>query len=184
MVNDRSGRADPSSFYRLNEEIALELARLERDGALDRLLGLLGAAEVELLVSSARPREGLEELIGALRPRPAAQAATRVEAAEPPTRRSLGPAPAEVREGCGCSPPTERAADPPGTPTTGAPARPRGGWDHESFLAARSQFTLADPMGETREVYMPDHVCPSCWNDEDNQLRSCSRECVACGFSW
>ena len=35
-----------------------------------------------------------------------------------------------------------------------------------------------------REVYMPDHVCPSCFHDEDNTLDACSRACAVCGFTW
>ncbi len=119
---------DPSSFYRLNEEIALELGRLEAAGQLDRLRELVGAAGTELAVSSIRAREGLEELIGVL--------------------------------------------------------QERDGWDHESYLAARSQFTVVLPDGNAREVYMPDHICPSCYNDARNAIDSCSRNCAACGFAW
>lgn len=58
---------DLSLFYRLNEEIARELQRLEKAGHLDALRTLVEAANVELLVSSSRPAEGLEEVLGALR---------------------------------------------------------------------------------------------------------------------
>ena len=58
------------------------------------------------------------------------------------------------------------------------------GFDHESVLTLRSSFTVEDPPGTVREVYMPDHVCPRCHHDLDNVLESCARRCVACGFRW
>ncbi len=58
---------DLSLFYRLNEEIAREVERVEQAGHLDALRTLVEAANVELLVCSARPTEGLEEVLGALR---------------------------------------------------------------------------------------------------------------------
>ncbi|MEZ6185121.1 MAG: hypothetical protein R3F62_08955 [Planctomycetota bacterium] len=156
---------DPSSFYRVNEELAHELERLEQAGHLERLLELLDAADVELFVSAARPREGLEELIGVLRPR----------SATPPGPRPLPQAP-EASEGC---------AGPPSAAHVGALRRAaaRGGWDHAGVLAARSRFKVELPDGP-REVYMPDHVCPRCFHDEDNTLESCARRCAVCGFAW
>ena len=51
------------------------------------------------------------------------------------------------------------------------------------MLATRSRFrvTLADGP---REVYMPDHVCPACWNDVDNAIDACARVCSRCAFRW
>lgn len=120
---------DPSPFFRLNEEVARELTRLEASGALDGLRGLLGAAGAELWVTSARPADGLEELVGILRPGP-------------------------------------------------------GGWDPAGVLATRSRFVVTYPDGATREVYMPDHICPSCWNDQDNVISDATRRCARCAFAW
>ena len=120
--------SDPSSFFRLNEEIAREVARLQADGHLDRLRELVKDAGVELFVSSARASEGLEELVG----------------------RVTGEA----------------------------------GWDHEGVLALRSRFTVLNDAGEAREVYMPDHICPDCLNEQGNVIDGCARKCAACGFAW
>jgi hypothetical protein len=118
---------DLSLFYRLNEEIAHELERLGQAGHLDALRALVEAGNVELFVSTVRPAEGLEEVLGALRP---------------------------------------------------------DGWDHEGFLATRSQFTVTLEGQAPREVYMPDHICPQCVNESGNTIDSCSRVCSACGFAW
>jgi hypothetical protein len=40
------------------------------------------------------------------------------------------------------------------------------------------------PDGTAREVYMPDHVCPSCFNDQDNHIDECARVCTRCAFRW
>ena len=61
--------------------------------------------------------------------------------------------------------------------------RPRGGFDFESYMTARSQF-LVTLEGEAREVYMPDHLCPSCWNTEGNKISECARVCGRCAFEW
>lgn len=159
---------DPSAFYRVNEEVARELERLDRSGALERLRGLLEGAGAELWVSAARPRDGLEELVGVLRP------GTRGAAAGVP---DLPPAPGEVAEGCSCGPGDEEV---PGAAAGDA----RGGWDHAGVLAARSRFTVELPDGTAREVYMPDHVCPSCFNDADNRIDACARVCTRCAFRW
>ena len=119
--------ADPSSFYRLNEEIAAEIARLEGEGHLDRLLGLVADADVELLVSSIRPREGLEEPLGFLRPR-------REGAASTPAVRTLAPADGDR---LGCAVPSEDATAAVRAELT----RPAGGWDHEGVLTARSRLS-------------------------------------------
>lgn len=158
--------ANPSSFFRLNEEIALELSRLEREGQLARLQELLRDAGVELLVSSVRAAEGLEELIGILR-------APADDEAALPVRRDLPPSSSEGSEGCGCAPAEAAAA-----------RSPRGGWDHEGVLAARSRFTVVYRDGTAGEVYMPDHVCPTCWNEAGNKIDACARVCGACGFTW
>lgn len=158
---------DPSSFYRLNEEIALELQRLERAGDLDRLLGLLKGANVELHVVSARPREGFEELIGALRPK------TEASAPALASLRDLPPDDGEAPLGCAPEQDAELAA-----PSGG------GGWDHEGVLAARSRFTVLLPNGQAHEVYMPDHICPACRNDAGNVINECSRVCGSCEFAW
>ncbi len=167
-------RADPSSFFRLNEEVARELARLERSGALDRLLELLRDAETKLRVTSFRDTEGLEELLGVLEPRR--------EDAAPETPVELGLSPVNPKlAGCvgGCgSVDEERAAT-----VADELARPRGGFDYESYMTARSQFVVVQD-GEPREVYMPDHLCPSCWNQEDNKISECARVCGRCGFEW
>ena len=118
---------DPSSFYRLNEAIAAELARLDAAGHLARLRELTGEAGVELLLTSIREREGLEELVG-----------------------GLGP----------------------------------GGWDAERYLATRSQFNVVLPEDGPREVYMPDHICPACLNEDGNVIDGCARRCQACAFAW
>jgi len=156
---------DPSSFYRVNEELAQEFARLESEGQLERILELLAAGNVELYVSAVRPTEGLEELIGTVRPRG--------EAAALPRRLPQVQAAADACAG----PPA------PGQVATLRAAASRGGWDHEGVLATRSRFRVELPDGP-REVYMPDHVCPSCFHDEDNTLDSCARSCAVCGFSW
>ena len=165
---------DPSTFFRVNEELALELARLERAGHLDRVLELLRDMGGELWVSAVKPRDGLEEMIGRLAPRlgaleddpPAALGLTPREAAE---------SPAGACGGGGCGAPAASAP---------SPLAARGGWDHEGVLALRSRFSITLPDGTAREVYMPDHLCPSCWNEEQNQLRSCARVCAQCGFEW
>lgn len=165
---------DPSSFYRLNEEIARELARLEREGQLDRLLRLLADADVKLRVTSFRDREGLEEMLGVLEPR-------RADAAEE-VGFELGLSPVRPKlAGCagGCGSVDEAR-------TEGVARElesPRGGFDFESYMTARSQFVVVKD-GEAREVYMPDHLCPSCWNDLGNKISECARACGRCGFEW
>lgn len=157
---------DPSAFYRVNEEVARELERLDRAGAFDRLRGLLEGSGAELWVSAARPQDGLEEAIGVLRPGPRGGE----EAGVP----DLPPAPVVVAQGCSCG---GDAVVPPGPP-------PRAGWDHAGVLSARSRFTVELPDGTAREVYMPDHVCPSCFNDHGNVIDGCARACARCGFRW
>lgn len=168
-------QADPSSFFRINEEIAGELARLERSGVLDRLLDLLAAGDVTLRVASLRERDGLDELLGQLSPR--------LDGAAPEVPAELGPGSAEPRPagcgGCGGAADVERVRG-----VAAELERPRGGWDHEGFMTARSRFVVALPGGEPREIYAPDHACPSCWNAEGNRLSSCARACVRCGFEW
>jgi len=170
MRTPQEAPPDPSDFFRLNEELAGELERLEAAGHLDRVLELLAGAGARLLVSAARPREGLEELIGVLGPR----------------REDPAPAPADAPpavsgdDGCGCGPADPERAE----AWREVYRRPAGGWDHEGVLAARSRFRVAYPDGTAREVYMPDHVCPACFNDEGNAIRSCARECARCGFAW
>lgn len=119
---------DPTAFFRLNEELARELARLQATGALARLEELLTSAGSELWLAAVRPQDGLEEPLGALRP--------------------------------------------------GQP------FDPEEALTARSRFQVALPDGSVREVYMPDHVCPACFNDQDNVIDSCARACARCSFRW
>ncbi len=167
--------ADPSSFYRINEEVARELARLERSGALDRLLELLDAGRASLRVQSVREEEGLEELLGTLSPR-------REDAApEVPVRLELSPGGSRLHAcgSCGAPPDESRVAA-----VADELRRPRGGFDYEGTMTARSQFVVVYPGGEAREVYMPDHVCPGCWNDRGNQIDDCARVCVRCGFRW
>lgn len=159
---------DPSAFYRVNEEVARELERLDRSGALDRLRGLLEGSGAELWVSAARPQDGLEEAIGVLRPGPRGDAVTGVP--------DLPPAPATPAEGCSCG--AEGEAPP------GAAPHAHGGWEHAGVLTSRSRFTVELPDGTAREVYMPDHVCPSCFNDHDNVIDACARVCARCGFRW
>lgn len=119
---------DPTAFFRLNEELARELARLQATGALAKLEELLASAGSELWLAAVRPQDGLEEPLGALRP--------------------------------------------------GQP------FDPEEALTARSRFQVALPDGSVREVYMPDHVCPACFNDQDNVIDSCARACARCAFRW
>lgn len=159
---------DPSAFYRVNEEVARELERLDRSGALERLRGLLEGSGSELWVSAARPEDGLEELVGVLRPGPRGEGATGVP--------DLPPPPAVEAEGCSCGAAEEAPAR--------SPDNARGGWDHAGVLAARSRFTVELPDGTAREVYMPDHVCPSCFNDHDNHIDACARVCARCAFRW
>lgn len=168
-------RADPSSFYRLNEEIAAEVRRLEETGALAPLQELLRAGGQELLVASVRRREGLEELVGVLGPRVATPGAG-LEPAAPAV--SLPPAldPSGEPAACDCGP--AGAAEAP------SGEAPRAGWDAESYLATRSRFTALFPDGEARELYMPDHVCPLCLNDEANWIEDCGRACASCDFRW
>ena len=162
--------SDPTSFFRLNEEIAIELQRVERAGHFTRLLELPGTANVELYVTSARPAEGLEELIGSLRAR------TGPSQASVATSRALSPE--DETDGCG-------APDPGALDVVRAElADTSGGWDHEGSLAARSRFTIVLPNGEAREDYMPDHMCPACYNEHGNVIDSCSRVCGACKFAW
>lgn len=164
-------RPDPSSFYRLNEEIADELARLDAEGALDRLKGLLAAGGAELWVSAARPGEGLEELLGVLRAGVGAGRRGAVRPLEP-----VGPPPEEAS--CSCAPSGAAGAASP------APPRAAGGWDHRGVLPVRSRFTVVWRDGSAGEVYMPDHICPTCWNDAGNHLDACARVCGSCGFAW
>lgn len=165
-------KADPSSFFRLNEEIARELSRLDREGSLDRLKSLLRDASTTLRVSSVRASEGLEELIGELRPGAASSAQ-----AEP----GLSPRSSPRLAGCGGSCGTTQ---PESVEAVRAELRqPPGGFDWEGFMAVRSQFVV-ETDGEPREVYMPDHICPSCWNVEGNAIRDCARTCGRCGFAW
>ena len=165
----RSRPIDPSSFFRLNEEIALELARLEREGHLTRVQALLEEAGAELLVSSVRADAGLEELLGCLRPGRSPEVA--------PLPRALPPSATTPREACDCGPGDGEAS-------SVVDATARAGWDHEHYLATRSRFAVVYPDGSAAEVYMPDHLCPSCWNEELNVLDSCERVCDACGFRW
>lgn len=160
---------DPSAFYRVNEEVARELERLDRSGALDRLRGLLEGSGAELWVSAARPQDGLEEMVGVLRPGARGHEVTGVP--------DLPPAPGSQAEGCSCGPDEEAATAPAG-------AAGPGGWDHAGVLATRSRFTVELPDGTAREVYMPDHVCPSCFNDQDNHIDACARVCARCAFRW
>jgi hypothetical protein len=161
---------DPSDFFRLNEELARELARLDASGQLDRLLALLEAAGSELWVTAARRADGLEEALGVLRPR-------RADAA--PVAPVRAQSQAAEAAGC-CGPPDAERVQ----AVRAEYQRPRGGWDHEGVLAARSQFRVVYTDGSAREVYMPDHLCPVCFHDGDNRIRSCARECSRCGFTW
>lgn len=166
-------RADPSSFYRLNEEIAAEVRRLEEAGVLAPLQELLRAGGQELLVASVRRAEGLEELVGVLGPAAGSlpRGASAPAVALPPALDPTGePAP------CDCGPGADEAAS--------AGSEPRPGWDAESYLATRSRFTALFPDGEARELYMPDHVCPVCLNDEANWIEDCGRACASCDFRW
>ncbi|MBX3466214.1 MAG: hypothetical protein KF878_04865 [Planctomycetes bacterium] len=156
---------DPSAFYRVNEEVARELERLDRAGALDGLRALLDGAGAELWVSAARPEDRLE-LVGVLRPGPRG-------AAGGTCRRC--PRAGRAGRGCGCGAEGEAADGPPA---------PAGGWDHAGVLTTRSRFTVELPDGTAREVYMPDHVCPSCFNDHDNLIDACARVCARCAFRW
>jgi hypothetical protein len=167
--------ADPSTFFRLNEEIARELSRLERSGALDRLLDLLETGDMALRVRSVRANEGLEELLGVLEPRR--------EDAAPETPVALGLSPVRPTLG-GCSASCGTVDEGRAASVALELARPRGGFDHESYMTARSQFVVVYPDGEPREVYMPDHVCPSCWNDDKNVISECARICGRCKFEW
>ena len=172
MIEPRRPQAippDPSTFYRVNEEVARELERLDRAGALDGLRALLEASGAELWVSAARPRDGFEELVGVLRPGP--RGAGAAQGVSP-----LPPPPGAVAEGCSCG-----EEDPMAPPASAAGA---GGWDHASVLAQRSRFTVELPDGTAREVYMPDHVCPSCLNELDNHIAGCARVCARCDFKW
>lgn len=166
---------DPSAFYRLNEELAAELSRLERAGQLTRLQELLAAAGSELWISAARPGDGLEELLGVLRPgrrAPASSEAPAVgQAADEP----------DPGEGCGCAQPASEAWV---EALRELERTPPGGWDSEGYLAARSRFRVELPDGTVSEVYMPDHVCPSCLHEEGNALGECARRCARCAFSW
>lgn len=161
--------ADPSTFYRVNEELARELERLDRTGALDGLRALLEASGAELWVSAARPKDGFEEALGVLRPGPRGAGEARGVSPLPPPE-------AQAAEGCSCG-----EDDPTTAPAAGAPA---GGWDHASVLAQRSRFTVELPDGTAREVYMPDHVCPACLNELDNHIAGCARVCARCEFTW
>lgn len=166
---------DPSAFYRLNEELAAELARLERDGQLTRLQELLAAGGSELWISAARPAEGLEELLGVLRP------GRRAPAPEAPAIASAGADEPDPGDGCGCALPASEAWV---EALRELERTPPGGWDSEGYLAARSRFRVELPDGSVREVYMPDHVCPSCLHEEGNALSECARRCARCAFSW
>lgn len=162
---------DPSAFYRVNEEVARELERLDRSGALEPLRALLEGSGAELWVSAAKPGEGLEELLGILRPGPRTDARRAPVMGLPPV---AGPRSEDA--GCGCG-----SADDGEGQGQGAVA---GGWDHAGVLAARSRFVVELPDGSAREVYMPDHVCPSCFSDEENQIDGCARVCARCAFRW
>ena len=164
----RNAPPDPSDFFRLNEAVADELARLDAEGHLDRLTGLLGATGSELWVTAVRPRDGLEEPLGVVRAR----------AADPAPVAPLGAA--DPRDGgcCGPDDPARVAA------VRAEYERPAGGWDHQGVLTARSRFRVVYADGSAREVYMPDHVCPTCFQDAGNHIESCARRCASCGFSW
>lgn len=160
---------DPSSFYRLNEELGAELRRLEASGALDGLKDLLRAGAQELLVASVRRGQGLEELVGVLGPG---------ASAEP------GPLPAPLPPALDATDPVACDCGPSGGESAPAPAPARAGWDSDSYLATRSRFTVLFPDGQARELYMPDHVCPLCLNDESNWIEHCGRVCASCDFRW
>ena len=161
---------DPSSFYRLNEEIGAELRRLEASGALAPLKELLRAGGQELLVASVRRGEGLEELVGVLGSGEGPAPAPPPPALPPTIDASSEPV------ACDCGPGGEESATRP------QPAR--AGWDSDSYLATRSRFTVVFPDGQARELYMPDHVCPLCLNDEANWIEHCGRACASCDFRW
>lgn len=166
-------QGDPSRFYRLNEEVSAELARLAGSGTLDRLLELLDAGGSELWISAARPAEGLEELLGVLRARRAGD--------ERPLAMAPLAAAKDDGEGCGCAVPASEAWV---EALRELEREPRGGWESEGYLAARSRFRVELPDGGAREVYMPDHVCPACYHEEGNALDGCARTCARCAFRW
>jgi len=114
-------------------------------------------------------------VLGSLRPGRAPE--------QPPLARGLAPDPLAPCEACNCGPEHAGVAAAPAAATRSARAA-RAGWDHERYLATRSRFTVVYPDGRAAEVYMPDHLCPSCWNEEGNLLDACERVCDACGFRW
>jgi hypothetical protein len=162
---------DPSAFFRVNEEVARELERLDRSGALEPLRALLEGSGAELWVSAAKPKDGLEELVGILRPGPRTGARRAPVMPLPPVATRSDDA------GCSCGTPEDNEEQ-------AAEGDAAGGWDHAGVLATRSRFVVELPDGSAREVYMPDHVCPSCFSDEENQIDGCARVCARCAFRW
>lgn len=69
----------------------------------------------------------------------------------------------------------------PGADSLLAPGRI---WDPAATLCARSRFEISFRDGRREEVYMPDHICPECFNSRGNIIDDCARRCTVCAFSW
>lgn len=58
------------------------------------------------------------------------------------------------------------------------------GWNSDDYLYFRKTQTIPTSDGAIREVYMPDHVCPRCFNGVGNQLQHINIVCAECHFCW
>lgn len=149
------GRADVSSFYFGNEQIAREFQRLVESGQLNSLLNLLKEHNCEIVLESRREEQGMSEQIG-------------VFSANPRQNRSTARKQLPIYRG----------------PDLDPLLRANGAWNALESICTRSQFTITRRNGTVEEVYMPDHVCPECLNEEGNVIDACQRVCKMCGFSW
>ncbi|MDF1664211.1 MAG: hypothetical protein P1V97_20750 [Planctomycetota bacterium] len=152
-------RADVSSFYLGNEEVAREVTRLIDAGALSSLLDILQEYGLTLGLEARREQEGLREKIGYL-------------GEEGPEKKTKLPRKLPLYQ--------QHAGDP--LLRTKAESGPL--WDPLATLRTRSRFTIVRRSGQVEEVYMPDHICPECLNELGNKIDECDRVCVNCDFRW
>lgn len=152
-------RADVSSFYLGNEEVAREVTRLIDDGSLSTLLDILHEYGLTLGLEARREELGLREKIGYLGERG-------------PEKKTKFPRKLPVYQ--------PDAED----PLLRRPVEKGPLWDPLASLSTRSRFTIVRRNGQVEEVYMPDHICPDCFNELGNKIDECDRVCANCDFRW